>query len=133
MVDFRKLNEPQPSPSKPTTEQKLMTSLQVRASARCIEMHCPEMAEFIDARRQMGVEKYGAELYEHNGRDPLIDALQEKGDFVVYLTQAIAEERPGEIRAVLQRMRSEAILDGEALIDIIKRREAGSCSGSAKK
>lgn len=44
-----------------------------------------------EARRKMGIEKYGTSLMTHNGRHPLWDALQETLDEAVYLRQAISE------------------------------------------
>ena len=45
----------------------------------------------IEARRAVGVKRYGVELLTHNGRDALTDAYQEALDLAIYLRQAIAE------------------------------------------
>ena len=45
----------------------------------------------IQARVEMGMEKYGTELQTFNGRDALMDAYQEAIDLVMYLRQEIAE------------------------------------------
>ena len=47
----------------------------------------------MEARRRLGIERYGTPLQPHNGRDALTDAYQEALDLAVYLRQAI-EERP---------------------------------------
>lgn len=48
----------------------------------------------IEARKRVGLRKYGTLLQAGNGRDALMDAYQEALDLVMYLRQAI-EERPG--------------------------------------
>ena len=45
----------------------------------------------LDAREQVGVERYGTALYPHNGRDALRDAYEEALDLACYLRQAMAE------------------------------------------
>lgn len=40
-----------------------------------------------------GAKKYGTHLQAFNGRNPLVDAYQEALDLVVYLRQAIEEQR----------------------------------------
>jgi hypothetical protein len=45
----------------------------------------------IEARRQVGIGRYGTALQPHNGRDALRDAYEESLDLACYLRQAIAE------------------------------------------
>lgn len=45
----------------------------------------------MEARRLLGIEKYGQPVLPDNGRDPLVDAYQEALDLCVYLRQAIAK------------------------------------------
>jgi hypothetical protein len=45
----------------------------------------------MQARDQVGRERYGTPLQPFNGRDALVDAYQEALDLAVYLRQAIAE------------------------------------------
>jgi hypothetical protein len=45
----------------------------------------------IQARIEMGLQKYGTKLQAFNDRDPLWDAYQEAIDLVMYLRQAILE------------------------------------------
>lgn len=47
----------------------------------------------IQARIDLGYERYGTKLQAHNGRDALMDAYQEAIDLVMYLRQMIAENR----------------------------------------
>jgi hypothetical protein len=47
--------------------------------------------EDIEARKKVGLERYGTLLQAHNGRDALMDAYQEALDLAVYLRQAIEE------------------------------------------
>lgn len=49
----------------------------------------------VEARREMGIAKYGTPLQAHNGRDALMDAYQEALDLACYLRQAIAERDGG--------------------------------------
>jgi len=48
--------------------------------------------QLINARRQLGISRYGTELKTYNGRDALVDAFQEALDLAQYLAQALAEE-----------------------------------------
>lgn len=45
----------------------------------------------MEARRQVGIERYGTPLQAGNGRKALVDAYQEALDLVVYLRQEIEE------------------------------------------
>lgn len=45
----------------------------------------------IEARKLVGVQRYGTLLQGFNGRDCLLDAYQEALDLVIYLRQAIYE------------------------------------------
>lgn len=45
----------------------------------------------IEARREVGIERYGTALQPNNGRDALRDAYEEALDLACYLRQAIAE------------------------------------------
>jgi len=49
--------------------------------------------EDMEARREMGLRKYGTVLQPNNGRNALVDAYQEALDLVVYLRQKIEEEK----------------------------------------
>jgi hypothetical protein len=49
----------------------------------------------IEARRQVGIQRYGTALQAHNGRDMLRDAYEEALDLAVYLRGVIEErDRP---------------------------------------
>lgn len=49
------------------------------------------VVEDMQARDQVGRERYGTPLQANNGRDALVDAYQEALDLVVYLRQALEE------------------------------------------
>lgn len=46
----------------------------------------------IDARKQVGIERYGTVLQPFNGRSALMDAYQEALDLAIYLRQLLYEE-----------------------------------------
>lgn len=46
----------------------------------------------IEARRQLGIQRYGTALQAHNGRDSLRDAYEEAIDLTLYLKQRLVEE-----------------------------------------
>jgi len=48
----------------------------------------PELRALCEERDALGRAKYGTALKVHNGREPLVDALQEALDLAVYLHQA---------------------------------------------
>jgi hypothetical protein len=45
----------------------------------------------IEARKQLGIQRYGTALQAFNSRDALRDAYEEAMDLTVYLRQVIAE------------------------------------------
>jgi hypothetical protein len=45
----------------------------------------------IEARRQIGIKRYGTGLQAYNGRDALVDAYEEALDLAMYLKQTIVE------------------------------------------
>lgn len=45
----------------------------------------------IDARKQVGIRRYGTALQPFNGRDALLDAYEEALDLAIYLKQALVE------------------------------------------
>lgn len=51
----------------------------------------PIVIREMEARDQLGRERYGVPLTAHNGRDALKDAYEEALDLCVYLRQAIYE------------------------------------------
>ena len=60
-------------------------------------------------RHAFGVAKYGRGLKAHNGRNPLVDALQEALDLVVYLEQARVETASNSALARLTAMQDQAV------------------------
>ncbi len=51
------------------------------------------LIELIRERTKLGIKKYGEPLTTHNGRDALLDALQESIDLNQYLMQALMESK----------------------------------------
>lgn len=49
------------------------------------------LKDYIEARKQTGIERYGTPLQPHNGRDALRDAFEEAVDLATYLAQVIIE------------------------------------------
>ena len=45
----------------------------------------------VEARKQLGIQRYGTVLQLDNGRDALLDAYQESLDLCCYLKQALME------------------------------------------
>jgi hypothetical protein len=46
----------------------------------------------IEARRELGIRRYGTALQPHNGRNALLDAYEEAIDLCMYLKQRLIEE-----------------------------------------
>lgn len=53
------------------------------------------VAADIEARRELGIKRYGTALQGFNGRDALRDAYEESLDLAMYLRQAIYERDEG--------------------------------------
>lgn len=47
----------------------------------------------IEARRALGISRYGTALQPHNGRDALLDAYEEVLDLAMYLKQRLIEDK----------------------------------------
>ena len=47
----------------------------------------------LEARSEVGLQRYGEKLKAFNGRDSLLDAYQEALDLCMYLRQALAERQ----------------------------------------
>ena len=58
-----------------------------------------EVLEDMEARRNMGIDKYGTPLQAFNGRDALVDLYQELLDSVVYIKQKILENEEIKLKA----------------------------------
>lgn len=78
-----------------------------------------ETITLMKQRNLEGVEKYGTPLQAYNGRDPIVDALQELLDATVYLKQACIERVTGpsvddiyntrELECLYEKVRSNLI------------------------
>jgi len=60
-------------------------------------------------RHRFGVEKYGRGLKAYNGRNAIVDALQEALDLVVYLEQVKCEATDGWTTAKACEMQAKAV------------------------
>lgn len=54
----------------------------------------------VEARRQLGIQRYGTPLQADNGRNALVDAYEEVLDLACYLKQRIVEEETGRGRVI---------------------------------
>lgn len=59
----------------------------------------------LDAQEKKGIEKYGTTLQANNGRDALLDAMQEAVDLFQYLVQAKIDR--DELRIENEQLRAE--------------------------
>ena len=82
----------------------------------------PEVAEAARERHEFGVAKYGTALRAHNGRDWLVDALQEALDLIVYLEQGIAES-DGEDASDAAMMQRAAVNTAALMLLMLRRRD----------
>jgi hypothetical protein len=55
----------------------------------------------IEARKAVGIERYGTPLQAFNGRDALQDAYEEAIDLAMYLKQCIIERDAKDVQAAL--------------------------------
>lgn len=87
----------------------------------------PSLRPYAEARRQLGIERYGTPLQANNGRDVLTDALQEALDLMVYMQQAIIEQPyPRRDSDSLISIRDSAIVIAGRLAVLIERRVSTS-------
>jgi hypothetical protein len=75
----------------------------------------------LEARVEMGRVQYGERLRAHNGRDAMVDALQEGYDLVLYLKQCEVEQQ--WVNAQLQGLRAQLAasqsLGREDIVEIV--------------
>jgi len=79
---------------------------------KVIERHGRGRVAFVAAARQrheFGIAKYGVALRANNGRDWLVDAIQEALDLVVYYEQGIAESDNPIDRIYLSDLQSSQV------------------------
>ena len=88
MSDPTQLQKPQPAPTGDGVPvwPAVMADLQERP-LRQFRHLVPHM----QARHEFGLAKYGTPLKTNNGRDAMVDALQEALDLVAYLSQLLLE------------------------------------------
>lgn len=104
------VDEHQPIPTKNT--RAAIQDLVLEDLGYCVNF-APDvrdgMAADIQARKQVGLERYGTLLQAFNGRDALLDAYQEALDLCVYLRQVLEEQVRGEHRGVFYAAYSDAL------------------------
>lgn len=69
----------------------------------------------IQARRDLGIQRYGSALMTHNGRDAVQDALEEAVDLAVYLKQVQmeTEDRKREVEVLRAEVAAAREFAGE--------------------
>ena len=77
-----------------------------------------EMVELFLDRKELGLQRYGIFLQAHNGRDALVDALEEALDKSLYLKQAL--EEGSEHQHHIWKMYRKELSDISELLTIIK-------------
>lgn len=50
------------------------------------------LIDYLNNRRELGKQKYGMEVMAPNGREPLLDLIDELADAMVYAAQAYLEK-----------------------------------------
>lgn len=106
------LNTPQPAP---TTSDD--AGPEVWPALLAEVAMSPELRVLCEARDLMGRSKYGTPLRVHNGREPLVDALQEALDLMAYLQQAkMGVEGPARRRR-MWRLRNRALELAQELLE----------------
>ena len=78
-------DQPPPQPGQKSVTDKLVEVMKSRYTP-------VKLIEEVLARREVGRRRYGTELFTHNGRDALVDAIAELMDAAMYLTQAQLED-----------------------------------------
>lgn len=63
------------------------------------------LIELIRERTKLGVEKYGEPLTTHNGRDAMLDAIQESIDLNQYLMQVLMESEDEVCRLTKEQIK----------------------------
>lgn len=86
--------EPDPKPGDQDVPAILIADLEDRGF--------DQAADLVRERVCFGVEKYGTRLQTNNGRDPIEDALQEIGDGMQYIKQAIEDDQDHDWARLLE-------------------------------
>ena len=101
------LNAPQPAPVTGDAGPEVWPALLAEVALS------PELRALCEERDAMGRAKYGTALRVNNGREPLVDALQETLDLAVYLQQAWMRSR--DVR--VGWLRDDALQLAQELLD----------------
>ncbi len=90
-------DQPLPVPNDgPSMHDLVCADLEGRWTARL----SPRIVSDMQARKQLGLERYGSLLQAHNGRDALLDLYEELEDAVVYAKQVQVERGTVDIGTV---------------------------------
>lgn len=81
------LDQPHP---KPNNHQPCF----VRSIGWLTGKDCDDLIEGIEARKDLGLERYNVYLQMENGRCPIVDSFQEGIDLMLYLNQEYQEKYP---------------------------------------
>lgn len=95
-VDDQPFGRPQPDPKRegqPVTAALLQWLKETKLSLEQQE----QIRSVIEQRRQYGLKKYGQELYSNDGRDDVIDAVQELANLLQYSYKAKMNGRVEEL------------------------------------
>jgi len=109
------LNTPQPSPTSDDAGPEVWPALLDEVALS------PELRALCEERDAMGRAKYGTPLRVHNGREPLVDALQEALDLAVYLHQAVWRVEGPARRRRMCRLRNHALDLAQELLEEVSR------------
>lgn len=92
------------TPTAPTTSRSGAATPQPQPTRgeRSSQSVAEYLKQLIDERTRLGIAKYGTPLMTHNGRDALMDALQEALDLNQYLAQALLEARDRQVNHLFQ-------------------------------
>lgn len=108
---FHTLNAPQPPPTSDDASPEVWPALLDEVALS------PELRALCEERDAMGRAKYGTALRVHNGREPLVDALQEALDLAVYLHQAVWRVEGPARRRRMCRLRNHALDLAQELLE----------------
>lgn len=96
------MDRPEPSPKVEGVAVSPMLLEWIKANQWLSELDKGQITSIITDRCKYGMEKYGQQLMTHDGRDDVIDALQEMGDLLQYAFKAKLNGRLEELNTFLR-------------------------------
>ena len=108
----------QPHP-KPNNHQPCF----VQSISWLLGKNCDDLVDGIEARKDLGLERYNVYLQMDNGRCPIVDSFQEGLDMMLYLNQEYQEKFPKtqDEDAVTQAELDEIVKDFYAIAEVTGR------------